>query len=319
MRPPARQAPAHKPVMLQEAIDALCVRQEGFYVDCTFGGGGHSAAILRNLGPSGYLLAFDRDPESLEIAAGERFADPRFQLVRDCYSKFPSVLRRMRKIGQVHGILFDLGASSMQFDTPARGFSFRHDAPLDMRMDPGQELSACSWLNRAGEQEIADVLYRYGDERLARRIARGIVAQRDRRPITTTCQLGELVCGLYRKRRGRARAIHPATRTFLAIRIRVNQELEELQRALEAAPEALRVGGRLVTISFHSSEDRIVKRFVRASRRPGAPLPFLPAPGPPPAPRLRAVGRPRRPAAAECKANPRARSALLRVAERVLA
>lgn len=312
-------AAGHKPVMLQEAIDALCVRQGGFYVDCTFGGGGHSAAILRSLGSSGYLLAFDRDPESLEIAARGCFSDPRFQLVQDCYSKFPLVLRRMRKIGQVHGILFDLGASSMQFDTPARGFSFRHEAPLDMRMDPAQALSARSWLNRAAEQEIADVLYHYGDERLARRIARAIVEQRDRLPITTTRQLSELVSGLYRKRPGRARTIHPATRTFLAIRIHVNQELEELQRALGAVPAALRAGGRLVTISFHSSEDRIVKRFVRGSRHPETPVPFLPLPAARPAARLRAVGRARRPGPAECAANPRARSALLRVAERVVA
>ena len=303
--------------MLQEAIQALDVREDGLYLDCTFGGGGHSTAILQRLSATGHLLAFDRDPYVLHISKQKNFADPRFHFVPGCYSKFPSVLANMQKIGQVQGILFDLGVSSMQLDDPGRGFSFRYDAPLDMRMNPHCGRSAQEWLNTTTESDIADVLYHYGDEKLARRIARGIIRQRAlNNPICTTRQLSELVSTLYQRRKRRQRDIHPATKTFQAIRIFINRELDELRAALAAVPDALQAGGRLVTISFHALEDRIVKRFVRAQQRGGDVPASIPLPAAAMRPRLRPIGRTWRPSEQELRHNPRARSAVLRIAEK---
>jgi 16S rRNA (cytosine1402-N4)-methyltransferase len=300
----------HRPVLVSEALAALAIRPDGVYVDGTFGRGGHTRAILERLGPQGRLVALDRDPQA--ESAARAIADPRFTFVRKNVSALSGALDACG-VRLAHGMLFDLGASSPQFDDPARGFSFRADGPLDMRMDPTEGVSAAEWLAAASQQEIAEVIRGYGEERFAEQIAKAIVAARGREPVLRTRQLADLVAKTVRTREpGQG----PATRTFQALRIHVNRELEEVSLMLPQALERLAPGGRLAVISFHSLEDRIVKGFLAAAARPGMPrdLPLRASELPQPLAKL--VGRAIRPAAAEVAANPRARSATLRVAER---
>jgi len=306
-------ADAHLPVLLRPAVDALAIesRSDGTFVDATFGRGGHSRLILERLGPRGRLIGVDRDPEAIAAARGIR--DPRFTPVQACFSELQARLTALRA-GGVDGVLFDLGVSSPQLDDPQRGFSFRSDGPLDMRMDPTRGQSASEWLERADESEIRGVLSGYGEERFAKQIAKAIVAARRRGPIRRTGELAALVAASARTREP---GQDPATRTFQALRIHVNQELEELSLALPQALAVLDSHGRLAVISFHSLEDRIVKNFMRGAARPTLPerLPVRARELPPP--KLRIVGRPVRPSHEEIKANPRARSAKLRVAEKL--
>ncbi len=302
---------SHTPVLLDAAVEGLKVRADGVYVDCTFGRGGHSRRILERLGNGGRLIALDRDPAA--IAARGEIDDGRLQLEHENFSRLRDVLRR-RAVAQVDGILFDLGVSSPQLDDATRGFSFRHDAPLDMRMDTTRGATAAQWLHSATEQEIREVLRDYGEERFAKQIAAAIVAARARRPVATTRELAGIVAQAVRTREP---GQDPATRSFQALRIRVNQELEELTQALPQCVDLLATDGRLVTIAFHSLEDRIVKRFLREhSQAPQFPqrLPLRAAEMP--QPKLRLIGKARRADALEIAANSRARSAIMRVAER---
>ncbi len=302
---------AHRPVLLAETLAALAIRPDGVYVDATFGRGGHSRAILERLGPAGRLLALDRDPEA--VAWGRQWQDGRFTIVHAAFSSLMEVARA-HGICRADGLLFDLGVSSPQLDTPERGFSFRKDAPLDMRMDTSRGPTAAEWLRDADEAEIARVLREYGEERFAKSVARAIVQARAHAPIATTGELARLCA---RAVRSREAGQDPATRTFQAIRIHVNRELEELACALPQAVELLRPGGRLVVISFHSLEDRLVKRFLQAEAKGAEIPPEIPLTQDRlPAGRLRILGKARRATAEEVAANPRARSAVLRVAER---
>ncbi|HVB47109.1 MAG TPA: 16S rRNA (cytosine(1402)-N(4))-methyltransferase RsmH [Burkholderiales bacterium] len=303
----------HRPVLLAEAIDALAIRPDGIYVDGTFGRGGHSRAILERLGPSGRLIALDRDPAA--IAAAQAIADPRFHIAHARMSELSAVLDAAA-LERAHGMLFDLGVSSPQLEDPARGFSFRGDGPLDMRMDPGRGIPAAQWLASAAEADIREVIRDYGEERFAQQIAKAIVAARQREPIHRTRQLADLVGTAVRSREV---GQDPATRTFQALRIYLNQELEEVSLMLPQAVERLAERGRLAVISFHSLEDRIVKRFLQRCARPPVPrgLPLRAAEMPPALASV--VGKPVRPGPAEVSANPRARSAVLRIAERTAA
>jgi 16S rRNA (cytosine1402-N4)-methyltransferase len=307
---------AHTPVLLEEVLDGLAVKADGRYCDATFGRGGHSAAILGRLGPTGRLCAIDRDPEA--IAAGhERFAsDHRLTLVRGSFGKLEERVRAANLEGGLQGVLLDLGVSSPQLDEARRGFSFMQDGPLDMRMDNESGISAAQWLARATEREIADVLFKLGEEKFSRRIARAIVTTRGSQPITSTRQLAELVAGAVPTREP---GKHPATRTFQAIRIHVNRELEEIEAALPQAVNLLAPGGRLCVISFHSLEDRMVKRFIRREAQGDPIYAGLPDVPPHARPRLKLVGGAVMASEAEVAANPRARSAVLRVAERIAA
>jgi 16S rRNA (cytosine1402-N4)-methyltransferase len=303
----------HAPVLLDEALEALAVRAGGFYVDATFGRGGHAAAILARLGKRGRLLVLDRDPQAAAAARELLGGDPRVEIAGIPFSQLGDALAGRPAVA---GILFDLGVSSPQLDDPARGFSFLRDGPLDMRMDPDVGESAADWLARAEEREIADVIFRYGEDRHARRIARALVASRSEAPIRTTARLAEIVGrAVPRREPGK----HPATRTFQALRIHVNGELEEIAAALPQAVERLAPGGRVVVISFHSLEDRLVKRFLRNASRDDpawAGLPEVPAHA---RARLRLVGHAVFPSPAEVERNPRSRSAVLRAAERLAA
>jgi 16S rRNA (cytosine1402-N4)-methyltransferase len=305
---------AHDPVLLQEAIEALAVKPDGIYVDCTFGRGGHSRAILSHLSRDGRLIALDRDPRA--VAAGKQLADPRFVVSHAAFSDLGNVLQRFH-VSAVDGVLFDLGVSSPQLSDAERGMSFRIDGPLDMRMDPTCGVTVAVWLSQASEIQLREVIKTYGEERFARQIARAIVAARSRSPINTTGKLAKIVASAVPTREPKQ---DPATRTFQALRIFINQELEELPRGLTAALERLRPGGRLVVISFHSLEDRIVKRFIQQEARPSGVLKKLPlrAHELPPA-RLRIVGKLVRPSEDEVKRNPRSRSAVMRVAEKIAA
>jgi len=305
-------APAHVPVLAQEAVAALAIRPGGVYVDATFGRGGHSRLILDRLDAGGRLIALDRDPDA--VRAGAALADRRLTLVKRAFSHLGAVLDE-QGVAQVDGVLLDVGVSSPQLDDPARGFSFRFDAPLDMRMDTENGLSAADWLATASEEEISEVIRDYGEERFARSIARAIVAARQKEPIRGTGRLADVVASAVKKREP---GQHPATRSFQAIRIHLNRELEELTAVLPQCVDRLLPGGRLAVISFHSLEDRIVKRFLRDEARGEQPPARLPIPAARIKPgRLRLVGRAQRATAAEIAANPRARSAVLRVAERV--
>ncbi|MCL4760865.1 MAG: 16S rRNA (cytosine(1402)-N(4))-methyltransferase RsmH [Burkholderiales bacterium] len=308
----------HVPVLLDAAVSALVQRAEGVYVDGTFGRGGHARAILARLAPGGRLVALDRDPAAEHAARG--IDDPRFAFRRAWFSEAPSVLDAMG-IDRIDGALLDLGTSSPQLDDAQRGFSLRFDGPLDMRMDPTRGMSASEWLQQASEGEITQVVRDYGQERFAVQIAKAIVARSgdaSRPPIQTTGELARIVAGVVRSRQGRAQmGKDPATRTFQAVRIFINQELEELARALAVAVERLRVRGRLAVISFHSLEDRIVKQVIAREAGRDAPRdPVRGGPAPGTRVRLRPVARVL-PGAAELVSNPRARSAVLRVAERV--
>ncbi len=305
-------ADAHVPVLLHSAVDALRVesRPDGTFLDATFGRGGHSRLILERLGRSGRLVAFDRDPEA--IAAVRTIDDRRVTAVQTPFGRLRTALTELG-VSMIDGVLFDLGVSSPQFDDPRRGFSFRHDAPLDMRMDPSQGLSAAEWLQQAEEAGIREVLSTYGEERFAKQIAKAIVAARRNGTVGTTRELAALVAASVRTREP---GQDPATRTFQALRIHVNQELEELSLALPQALESLRPGGRMVVISFHSLEDRVVKNFMRAAARPSLPERLPVKARDLPAPTLNLVGKPRRPEPAEVAANPRARSAVMRIGEK---
>jgi len=290
----------HRPVMLDEAVAGLAVREDGVYVDCTFGRGGHSAAILDRLGAQGHLHAFDQDPQAVAHAR-ERFAgEPRFTIHHHNFAELAAVASAAGIAGRIDGVLMDLGVSSPQLDDAARGFSFSRSGPLDMRMNPQAGESAADWLAQADEAEIADVLWRYGDERNSRRIARRIVETRSATPLTTTAQLADLIASVPGPR---SRHIHPATRSFQAIRIHINRELDVLAEGLRQAVEVLVPGGRLVVIAFHSLEDRIVKRYLRDVARSETPM-------------LKLHGK-QFPGSEEASANLRARSAVLRIAERL--
>lgn len=302
---------SHVSVLLTEAVEALAVQADGIYVDATFGRGGHSRAILAQLGPQGRLIAFDRDPAA--IAAGQSIADARLTLVHAWFGELANALDALQ-IKAVNGVLMDIGVSSPQLDEAARGFSFRFNAPLDMRMDTSKGETAAEWLARATQREITEVLRDYGEERFAHAIAKALVAARGECSISTTGQLAALVEKAVPTREP---GQHPATRSFQALRIFINRELEELSLSLPQAAGRLLPGGRLVVISFHSLEDRIVKHFMREQSQPVAPpkgVPIRAADLPPP--RMRLVGKAQFPSDAEIKANPRARSAVMRVAEK---
>jgi 16S rRNA (cytosine1402-N4)-methyltransferase len=307
---------AHTPVLLDEVLAGIAVKAAGRYCDATFGRGGHAAAILGQLGPAGRLCGIDRDPAAM-AAGRERFAaESRLTLVRGSFGRLEERVRAAGWEGELQGVLLDLGVSSPQLDEAGRGFSFMQDGPLDMRMDNESGLSAAQWLARAGEREIADVLFKLGEEKFSRRIARAIVAARATTPIATTRQLADIVAGAVPTREP---GKHPATRTFQAIRIHVNRELEEVEAALPQAVNLLAPGGRLCVISFHSLEDRLVKRFMRREAQ-GDPI-YAELPDVPPhaRPRLQLIGGAVMPGDAEIARNPRARSAVLRVAERIAA
>jgi len=300
----------HIPVMLDEAVEGLAVRAGGRYLDGTFGRGGHARAVLSRLGPDGRLLLMDRDPLAIAAARAAFAGDARVAIR---HANFASLAEWEETAAGLDGVLLDLGVSSPQLDEAARGFSFMHDAPLDMRMDTTAGESAAAFLARASEREIADVLWQFGEERFSRKIARAIVERRAESPLTRT---GELAALIERVVGRREPGKHPATRSFQALRIRVNGELDAVRHGLEAALVRLKPGGRLAVISFHSLEDRIVKEFIRdhsgrvqGSRR-GPPVAARPA-------ELAPVGKAQFPTAAELAANPRARSAVLRVAERL--
>ena len=305
----------HRTVLLEEAVNALVTRADGLYIDGTFGRGGHSRAVLAKLGEAGRLIAFDKDP--LAIATAQQVGDPRFEIVHESFASLRDAMSE-RGVGRVSGVLLDLGVSSPQFDDPERGFSFRADGPLDMRMDPTRGESAADWLARATVQEMTEVIRDYGEERFAFQIAKALVARRaesDRLgPLVSTGELAQIVANVVKTRE---KGKDPATRTFQAIRIHINQELAELQVVLEAALSLLEQGGRLVVISFHSLEDRIVKRFLQThSSAPAVdrrlPIRAVDLPSPP----LKLLGRVFA-SDAEVAGNPRARSAVMRVAERI--
>ncbi len=302
----------HATVLLNEAVEALQVKPDGVYVDGTFGRGGHSRLILEKLGERGRLIALDKDP--MAIAAGQAIHDARFQMVHSGFEHLDAVLRQCG-IEQVDGVLLDLGVSSPQLDDEQRGFSFRFDAPLDMRMDTSRGQTAAEWLAVADEGELAEVIRDYGEERFARQVARAIVAAREERAILTTKQLVEVVAQTVRTREP---GKNPATRTFQAIRIYINRELEELTSVLPQCVDHLKTGGRMAVISFHSLEDRMVKQFMRDMAQ-GDKLPkSVPIRAADvPQGKLRLIGKPIYASAEEVAANPRARSAVLRVAERL--
>lgn len=303
---------AHVSVLLTEAVEALNVQPGGVYVDATFGRGGHSREILARLGPAGRLIALDRDPAA--IAAGAEVKDARFQLEHAWFGELDRVLEGLG-VAQVDGVLMDIGVSSPQLDDGSRGFSFRFDAPLDMRMDTSKGETAAEWLARAEQQEITEVLKDYGEERFAYAIAKAVVAARSSGGIATTGQFAALVEKAVRTREP---GQHPATRSFQGIRIFINRELEELSLALPRAVARLKPGGRLVVISFHSLEDRIVKQFLRdeaTSVQPPKGVPVRAADLPPP--NMKLIGKAIKASAAEVAANPRSRSAVMRVAEKL--
>ncbi len=304
----------HEPVLVDEALALLAIETGGYYVDATYGRGGHTARILEALGGEGRVLAIDRDPQAIE-AGRRRFArEVRLTLVHAAFSDLRELVPAHAHGRACRGVLFDLGVSSPQLDDARRGFSFRADGPLDMRMDPTHGEPASAWLARAGVDEIREVIAAYGEERFARRVAQAIVAARDKRPIERTSELAALVA---RAVPTREPGKHPATRTFQALRMHVNDELGQLEHGLAGAVDVLAPGGRLVVISFHSVEDRVVKRFLRGASSIDPELARLPVIPPQAQPRLKLIGRKTRPAPVESARNPRARSALLRAAEKL--
>ena len=304
----------HETVLLDEAVEALAIRPDGCYIDATFGRGGHSRKILSQLGTNGRLLALDRDPQA--IAAGGLLDDPRFRLVHTAFEGMSAAAKEF-DMARVDGVLFDLGLSSPQIDTASRGFSFRFDAPLDMRMDTSRGQTAAAWLAEVDEKTLAEVIKDYGEERFAVSIAKKIVDARSERPIATTGEFAALVRSCVRTREPGQDA---ATRTFQAIRIYINQELSQLALTLPQAMDLLKPGGRLVVISFHSLEDRVVKRFMQAGAKPPEPPKGVPLTADQlPAPKLRLIGKAIKPSVAEVANNPRARSAIMRIAEKLAA
>lgn len=306
----------HTPVLLNEILQGLSIRPDGCYVDCTFGRGGHSKAILKNLQERGRLIAFDKDPDAINAIDDLLLTDKRFTLLHGSYSMLKEVAAKNNMLHQVDGILMDLGVSSPQLDNADRGFSFKNDGPLDMRMDNSHGITAADWLNTAREKEIATILKTYGEERFARRIAKEIVKTRIKNKILTTLQLAELISKTVPIRE---KDKHPATRSFQAIRIFINRELDELKDTLAQTIDVLATGGKLVVISFHSLEDRIVKRFMRDESRGDNFPPELPVATNLLKPRLKLVGKAIYPSLQEIALNARARSAVLRIAERIAA
>lgn len=305
----------HKPVLLEEVLQGLALRPDGIYVDATFGRGGHSREILARLGKAGRLFVIDKDPQAIQFAHEQLGDDARCVITQGSFTTLQSLAKDHGVVGCVDGILLDLGVSSPQLDDAERGFSFLREGPLDMRMDTSQEVDAATWLHQATAPEIARVLRDYGEERYAKRIANFIVTAREKERITTTTQLANIVAAAQPRQE---RHKHPATRTFQAIRIFINGELDELEQCLQQCLHVLGVSGRLLVISFHSLEDRIVKHFMRSKSKSDefpAKLPIahkdLPV-----AP-LRCIGRAIKPMALEIADNPRARSAILRIAEKV--
>lgn len=310
------EALSHITVLLDEAVSALAVHSDGCYVDGTFGRGGHSRLILEQMGEDGRLLGFDKDP--LAIATGTELAqqDARFAIVQRSFAEMDSELQQRQLFGQVDGVLLDLGVSSPQIDDGERGFSFMHDGPLDMRMNPAQGISAAQWVAQVSAEEMARVFKEYGEERFAKRMANAVVARREVEPFTRT---GDLAAVLTEANPAWEKGKNPATRAFQGMRIHLNNELGDLEKGLEAAMAALKVGGRLVVISFHSLEDRIVKQFMRRLAKGEADqlprhLPIIPEKF---EPIIKLLGKPQYASVAELKANPRARSAVMRVAEKL--
>lgn len=304
----------HQTVLLNEAVQALNIDSAGRYVDGTFGRGGHSRLILEELGANGHLLAFDKDPLAINTAEEEFSADPRFSISQTSFAELEAVVTQLGWQGDVDGVLLDLGVSSPQIDDAERGFSFKNDGPLDMRMNPEQGLSAAQWLADAKEADIAKVLKEYGEERFAKRITRAIINAREENPIQTTKQLASIVAAANPKwEKGK----DPSTRSFQAIRIFINSELDDLEQCLQQAVNILKPGGRLVVISFHSLEDRIVKHFIRNMER-GEQLPIdLPVMHEQVNSKLKRIGKAIKASTDEVKQNTRSRSAVMRIATRV--
>ena len=303
----------HIPVMLQEVLTGLRIQHDGVYLDCTFGRGGHAMAILSRLGQSGRLIAIDRDPEAIDVGRNLESRDSRLKLFHLTFSALDQALE-FSEDSKLDGILMDLGVSSPQLDEAARGFSFQNDGPLDMRMDPTRGQSAANWLASAEVEEIADVLWVFGEERFSRRIARAIVTYRKEIAIETTLQLAKIIIEAQPRKDQRK---HPATRSFQAIRLFINEELLEIEIALHKAIDVLNPGGRLAIISFHSLEDRLVKRYFRKASKPPIGDPRMPLPLKTPNPKLKLVSGAIKAGNREIEINPRARSAVLRVAERM--
>lgn len=304
----------HQPVLLKAAIEMLEIQADGIYVDGTFGRGGHTAGILSCLGPQGRLYAIDRDCEAVQWGYENFSVEPRFVIQHGAFNMLKRFCENWDILERVNGVLLDLGLSSPQLDTPARGFSFMNDGPLDMRMDTSQGLTAADWLASAEERELSDIFWRYGEERYSRRIARKIVLVRDQNPIKTTRQLADLIASLIPKKTRDNK--HPATRVFQAIRIFVNKELSMLESVLDQAMDVFAPKGRLVVISFHSLEDRIVKRFMRKHAKGEPLLPRLPIQSMD-EPQLKLIGKPVKADLQEIEENVRARSAIMRVAEKI--
>ena len=308
------QQQIHRPVLLKEAVAALNIRPQGYYIDGTFGRGGHSSAILAQLGAEGRLLALDKDPDAI-AEAGKRFVnETRFSIRQDSFAMMSTHVAELGWMGKVDGVLLDLGVSSPQLDDAQRGFSFQQEGPLDMRMNPQQGQSAADWIAIAGEKEIASVLKEYGEERFAKRIANAIVNARATRTITTTKQLAEIVAAA---NPAWEKGKDPATRSFQAIRIFINRELDDLEACFNNILDILKPGGRLVVISFHSLEDRRVKRFMRDMAKGDDFPPDLPVMQSQLKTRMKLVGKAVRAGEAELAENPRARSAIMRTAEKV--
>ncbi len=301
----------HKSVLLNESIEALHIESSGIYIDGTFGRGGHSQAILEHLGEQGRLIAFDKDPEAIAMAQQKFANDPRFFIVHDSFAELEQHIGRLGLIGSVNGILLDLGVSSPQLDDPQRGFSFQQSGPLDMRMNDQQGMTAAQWLDKAGETEIANVLYDYGEERYSRRIAKAIVRARAEQPLTDTRQLAEIIKQAHPRWEKKK---HPATRSFQGIRIFINNELADLDSCLQQSYNCLAQNGRLVVISFHSLEDRRVKQFFRQMSEGDKLPPDLPVMDETINRKMKLVGKRIKAGKQELDVNPRARSAVLRVA-----
>jgi 16S rRNA (cytosine1402-N4)-methyltransferase len=302
----------HKPVLLEEAVASLAIKGDGYYLDGTFGRGGHSRAIMAQLTEQGRLFTLDKDPQAIAAGQEEWSEDPRFSIVQGTFAEMDRLVQEWHIERNLDGILLDLGVSSPQLDNPERGFSFSKDGPLDMRMDPTTGVSAAQWLADAPERDITRVFWEFGEERHARRIARSIVEARQKQSLVSTAQLA----GLIENTIGNREKKHPATRCFQAIRIFVNNELGDLTTGLDAAIKVLRPGGRLVVISFHSLEDRLVKRTFREAARPGKIQRNIPA-HPDWHASLKLIGKATRPSDTEISENPRARSAMMRVAEKL--
>jgi len=307
---------SHITVLLDEAVAALAVRPEGCYVDGTFGRGGHSRLILQQLGEQGQLIGFDKDPRAIETGVQLHEQDARFSIVQRSFAEMDAELKQRDLFTAVDGVLLDLGVSSPQLDDAERGFSFMHDGPLDMRMDPSQGMSAAEWIAQVSAEEMARVFKEYGEERFAWRMAKAIVARREQQPFTRTADLAAVIT---EANPAWEKGKNPATRAFQGMRIHLNNELADLETGLEAALDSLKVGGRLVVISFHSLEDRIVKHFMRRKAKGEADqlprhLPIIPEKF---EPVIKVLGKPQYASTAELKANPRARSAVMRVAEKL--